>query len=94
MRRFWLFSLLFSLFIFLFASAGNVLAGGCAYSGARMAMERGNTMRGMALMRMASRDGDPRAVQFLAARNRDAGGAPEALSADLRVAWTSATVEK
>lgn len=31
-----------------------------------MALERGNSVRGMALMRMAQRDGDIRASQFLA----------------------------
>lgn len=37
----------------------------CTYREAVMAMEQGNTVRGLALMRMASRDGDRRADDFL-----------------------------
>lgn len=37
----------------------------CTYREAMMALERGNVDRGMALMRMASRDGDLRAATFL-----------------------------
>ena len=44
-----------------------LMAGACTYSEAIMALERGNTVRGMALLRMASRDGDPRATRRLAA---------------------------
>lgn len=40
-------------------------AGACTYREAIMALEQGNTVRGMALMRMAHRDGDERASQFL-----------------------------
>ncbi len=43
-----------------------VLAGACSYSEAIMALQQGNQVRGMALLRMASRDGDPRASRYLA----------------------------
>lgn len=52
-------------------------AGACTYREALMAMERNNTVRGMALMRMASADGDVRATAFLAARRQEpTDGAP------------------
>jgi len=52
----------------LLAAAPGVSAAGarsCTYGEARMALEDGNAVRGLALMRMASRDGDPRADKFL-----------------------------
>lgn len=39
----------------------------CTYSEAVMAFNNGNLVRGQALMKMAARDGDQRAVSFLAA---------------------------
>ena len=45
--------------------SGSALAGACTYREAVMALEQGNTTRGMALMRMANRDGDKRASDFL-----------------------------
>ncbi len=50
-----------------------VYAGSCAYGEAMMALENGNTVRGLALMRMASRDGDRRAENYL----REQGGMTE-----------------
>lgn len=44
------------------ASAG---AEACTYREAIMALEQGNSPRGMALMRMASSDGNSRAAEFL-----------------------------
>ena len=38
----------------------------CTYSEAVMAFNNGNLVRGQALMKMAARDGDQRAVRFLA----------------------------
>ena len=38
----------------------------CTYSEAIMAFKAGNQLRGQALMHMAARDGDARAVEFLA----------------------------
>lgn len=38
----------------------------CTYSEAVMAYNKGNLIRGQALMKMAARDGDARAVRFLA----------------------------
>ncbi|MBL1276447.1 MAG: hypothetical protein COB30_010190 [Ectothiorhodospiraceae bacterium] len=46
--------------------SGVVLAAACTYGEAQMALEQGNTVRGMALMRMASHDGDRRANNYLA----------------------------
>ena len=37
----------------------------CTYSEAVMAFNNGNLVRGQALMKMAARDGDQRAVRFL-----------------------------
>ena len=39
----------------------------CTYSEAVMAFNNGNLVRGQALMNMAAKDGDQRAVRFLAA---------------------------
>jgi len=53
--------------IIVFGSAllsANVHAA-CTYNEAMMAFNNGNQIRGQALMRMAARDGDDRAVHFL-----------------------------
>jgi len=47
----------------------EVYAGSCAYREAMMALEKGNAVRGLALMRMASRDGDWRAGRYLQEQN-------------------------
>jgi len=52
--------------VVLAAFAGSVQAEACTYREAIMALEQGNTVRGLALLRMASRDGDPRAKRQLA----------------------------
>jgi len=39
-----------------------------------MALENGNAVRGLALMRMASREGDRRAERYLQGQNYVAGG--------------------
>ena len=49
--------------------AGPVFAEACTYQEAIMALEQGNAVRGMALMRMASQDGDLRASEFLASQD-------------------------
>ena len=41
----------------------------CTYSEAVMAYNGGNLVRGQALMKMAAKDGDQRAVRFLVARD-------------------------
>jgi len=46
--------------------ASNVMAA-CTYSEAIMALNTGNSVRGLALMSMAAKDGDRRATQFLTA---------------------------
>jgi hypothetical protein len=56
-----------------------------------MALEQGNMTRGLALMRMARRDGDPRAERYLVQRNLPlvAEGSPaEAPLAELLATWT------
>ena len=45
---------------------GVANAGACSYREGIVALEQGNEVRGMALLRMASRDGDRRAAQYLA----------------------------
>lgn len=45
--------------------ASNVMAA-CTYGEAVMALKTGNSVRGLALMNMAAKDGDWRAIQFLA----------------------------
>ncbi|WP_455366635.1 hypothetical protein [Kaarinaea lacus] len=50
------------LFVVLLSS--NVHAA-CTYNEAMMAFKNGNQIRGQALMKMAARDGDQRAVHFL-----------------------------
>lgn len=47
----------------LWGSTAN--ADACTYREAIMALEKGNDVRGLALMRMASRDGDRRADNYL-----------------------------
>lgn len=47
----------------------NAAAEACTYREAIMALERGNVDRGLALMRMASRDGDRRAENYLLAQD-------------------------
>ncbi len=63
----------------LFVLIGNlsvisgVYAGSCAYQEAMMAMDKGNAVRGLALMRMAGRDGDLRAERYLREQDNAAG---------------------
>ncbi len=45
----------------------------CTYREAIMALEKGNSVRGMALMRMANQDGDRRAASYLRDREFVAG---------------------
>lgn len=47
-----------------------VSAEACTYNEAILAMEKGNMLRGMALLQMAVRDGDRRAVDALAQLNK------------------------
>lgn len=56
------------LLLFMGASGSAFSDGACTYREAIMALERGNTVRGMTLMQMAQRDGDNRASQFLAGK--------------------------
>ena len=70
---------------------GVSLAGaqGCSYGEARMALENGNAVRGLALMRMANRDGDPRAEAFL--RKQDYALAQPVLKLPLTLTSASAS---
>ncbi len=52
--------------LFLLGFSSPVLAGACSYREGIMALQQGNPIRGMALLRMARRDGDPRASLYLA----------------------------
>lgn len=54
----------------------EVYAGSCAYGEAMMALEKGNTIRGLALMRMASREGDRRAENYLREQDYDVAELP------------------
>ncbi len=54
-------------------SVSEVYADSCAYREAMMALDKGNAVRGLALMRMASRDGDRRAERYLREPDDDAG---------------------
>ena len=49
----------------LLASVGNVYAEACTYDDAKLAIQKGNQVRGLNLMTMAANDGDLRAVKFL-----------------------------
>lgn len=53
-------------------ASGAVFAEACTYREALMALEQDNALRGMALMRMAQRDGDQRASDYLARYDRGA----------------------
>ncbi|MGD8568145.1 MAG: hypothetical protein PVJ39_08650 [Gammaproteobacteria bacterium] len=53
-------------FIFSTIVVSNVYAEACTYSEAMMAFKSGNAVRGQALMKIAARDGDSRAVAYLA----------------------------
>lgn len=46
-------------------SSAAFSAGACTYQEAIMALENGNSVRGMALMQIAHRDGDIRASHYL-----------------------------
>ena len=52
-------------------------AGACTYREAIMALEQGNMVRGMTLMRMAHHDGDERASSFLAGKNIAVSSQPD-----------------
>ena len=62
--------------IALAATNGVAWAEACTYREAIMALEQGNALRGMALMRMASRDGDQRASQYLDEKDHVIAEAP------------------
>ncbi len=55
------------LLLFTFSASAQVPAAACSYREGIMALQQGNQIRGMALLRMASRDGDVRASRYLAA---------------------------
>jgi hypothetical protein len=55
------------LFIGGFVGASVVNAEACSYNEALMAFQQGNSVRGQALLSMAAKDGDQRAVRLLSA---------------------------
>jgi len=60
------------LLVLLFGLSAQASAASCSYREAIMALQQGNQVRGMALLRMASRDGDLRASRYLASLQADA----------------------
>ena len=55
--------------LFLVATFGaNAYAAACTYDEAILALQQGNAVRGLALIRMAAQDGDQRATDYLASR--------------------------
>ncbi len=67
------------LLVLLFGLSGQAFAASCAYRDAIMALQQGNQVRGLALLRMASRDGDLRASRYLASL-QDGGDRPATAS--------------
>jgi len=63
--------LLFSSIILQGVLYTNVYAAACSYNEAILALKSGNEIRGVALLNMAARDGDLRAVEYLAARQKE-----------------------
>lgn len=49
----------------------NAYAEACSYNEAILALKGGNEIRGMALLNMAVRDGDQRAVKYLVSLQKD-----------------------
>jgi hypothetical protein len=49
----------------------NAYAEACSYNEAILAFKNGNEIRGSALLNMAARDGDQRAIKYLASRQKD-----------------------
>lgn len=58
--------LLITILFCLLAFSGAVYAEACTYSEAILALQHGNQVRAQALLRMAARDGDQRAVKMMA----------------------------
>lgn len=55
--------------LFLLSAFGtNAYAAACTYDEAILALQQGNALRGLALIRMAARDGDIRATHYLTSR--------------------------
>jgi len=72
-------------------STSEVYAGSCAYGEAMMALEKGNTVRGLALMRMASRDGDRRAENYLREQDYDVAELPAFVKGQRLLSLASST---
>jgi hypothetical protein len=71
------------------AAATVVYAEACTYNEALMAFQQGNAVRGQALMTMAAKDGDQRAVALFAALQETFGGEHDAEDA-MRMALATA----
>jgi len=55
--------------LLIFVWANVLFAEACTYNEAKLALEKGNQTRGLSLMKMAAKDGDKRAVQYIASLN-------------------------
>ena len=55
--------------LLMFAWANALFAEACTYNEAKLALEKGNQIRGISLMKMAANDGDKRAIQYIAKLN-------------------------
>ncbi len=77
--------LLASIILFGFVFPLFAYADACTYGEAVMAFKQGNTTRGAALMNMAAKDGDQRAVKYLASMQQP-DQAP-AIKADSQIAF-------
>ena len=87
-----LISLAFLLFVLAFMPTAMAA---CTYGEALLAFERGNIVRGQALMKMAARDGDQRAMHFLASYDSNpdqSGKAGKSLSELLLVLNSSSSM--
>jgi len=76
--------------LLLLGLSGQVLAEACSYREGIMALQQGNQIRGMALLRMASRDGDLRASLYLASLQATDDKQSQRASASLAVLAKSA----
>jgi len=66
-------TMLLIVFVGSLVAGSAVNADTCTYREAIMALEKGNAIRGLVLMRMASRDGDRRAERYLLEQSVVAG---------------------
>ncbi|WP_455205262.1 hypothetical protein [Kaarinaea lacus] len=78
----------------LFGFSTVAAAQACTYSEAMLAFKDGNAIRGQALMNMAAKDGDQRAVRFLASFKGIDQAIPTIMANSSAPTTTIATKEK